>query len=320
MTMRRVLVTGAGGFIGGAVLAALQEAGRGRVVIRSLTRAPAVDGAQEHHTGDLSRPETLRGATDGADVLVHLASRVSGTEAECTAVNLFGTRELLNQARRSGVRRIVHLSTAAVYGAGPHRGISVDQVVPAPVSPASRTRLAAEAEALAAGATVLRPGLVLGPGDRWVVPALAELTRRVPARWDDGNARLSLVEVHDLARLIAALALGAPPCPAGVYHASQPEPVRIQDLLDALASHGVLAPAPDRSWSWHRCLDELRRTPGEISERQFHLLAQDHWYRSDEIWTDAGVRPGPGVPARLAGAASWYRRHLAAAGSTTPES
>ncbi|MFB6845055.1 NAD-dependent epimerase/dehydratase family protein [Streptomyces sp. NPDC056373] len=206
--------------------------------------------------------------------------------------------------------RIVHLSTAAVYGPGPHRGITVDEIDPVPVSPASRTRLAGEGPVLASGGIVLRPGLVLGAGDRWVVPALAELLERVPARWDGGRGLLSLVDVDDLARLIVTLAT-APEAPGpGVYHASHPRPVSNADLMAELAALGVL-PAVEQDWPWEVCLDRLRSTPGRMSERQFSLLAQDHWYASEDIWHTTPCTPGPGPLSRLATAARWYRAFLA---------
>ncbi|MCE0447586.1 SDR family oxidoreductase [Streptomyces tricolor] len=186
----------------------------------------------------------MRGAGEGADVLVHLASRISGSEDECAAVNVHGTTALVEEARRCGVGRIVQLSTAAVYGPGPHRGIAVDEVVPAPVSPASRTRLRGERAAVAAGGTVLRPGLVTGAGDRWVVPALADLREHVPARWNGGRGLASMVDVDDLARLIVRLATTPERPPGGTFHASHPRPVRNRDLMAALGDARGGAPGP----------------------------------------------------------------------------
>ncbi|MGV9266405.1 NAD-dependent epimerase/dehydratase family protein [Kitasatospora sp. NPDC003701] len=317
MTGPRILLTGAGGFIGSAVLAALREL-PGTGPVRALARSAAPAGTVRV-AGDLADPATLRGVADGTDVLVHLAAAVSGDEESCAAVNVHGTRALLAEAARAGVGRIVHLSTTAVYGPGPHRGIGVDAVTPAPVSAASRTRLTGERAALDAGAVVLRAPLVLGAGDRWVVPCLAELTRRVPARWDGGAALLSLVAVEDLARLVAGLAVGPDPAPGGIHHAGHPEPVSSGALLDTLADHGVLAPVSGPDWPWERCVAELRRVPGVFSERQFALLAQDHWYRSAEIWQLAGTDPGPGPLHRLAAAAPWYREHLARTGAPATE-
>ncbi|MEU2856442.1 NAD(P)-dependent oxidoreductase, partial [Streptomyces syringium] len=106
------------------------------------------------------------------------------------------------------------------------------------VSAASRSRMAAETPALAVGATILCPGLVLGRRDRWVVPALSELLERVPALWDGGQGRLSVIAVGDLARLVAHLCHTPPR--AAIHHASHPEPVRTADLLACLAQHRVL--------------------------------------------------------------------------------
>ncbi|MFG2769237.1 NAD-dependent epimerase/dehydratase family protein [Streptomyces sp. NPDC048350] len=317
----RVVLTGATGFVGSRVLhelaASARETGR-ELSIRALGRSASAPASTSVSAVpdvtwvpvDLTDRASLREVEGGADVLIHLASRISGDEAQCAAVNVRGTTALVDAADRWGVDRVVHLSTAAVYGPGPHRGIAVDEIAPAPVSPASRTRLAGETPVLAAGGIVLRPGLVLGAGDRWVVPALAELLERVPARWDGGRGLLSLVGVDDLARLIAALAT-APDAPAsGVYHASHPRPVSNGDLMAALAALDVL-PWAEEDWPWEACLDRLRSTPGRMSERQFSLLAQDHWYASEDIWHATSCPPGPGPLTRLAAAAPWYRAFLA---------
>ncbi|MFF7635338.1 NAD-dependent epimerase/dehydratase family protein [Kitasatospora sp. NPDC008050] len=328
MTARTVLLTGASGFIGSAVRSLLRAHPEHGIRVRVLSRSPATgvpsasgapsvtgvpsaSGGEDRVHADLADPRTLHGAAADADVLVHLASLVSGDEAACTAVNVHGTRALMREAARAGVGRIVHLSTSAVYGRGPHRGIGVGEVAAAPVSPASRTRLAGEHAALDAGALVLRPHLVVGAGDRWVVPCLAELTRRVPGRWAGGDALLGMVAVTDLARLIVALACSADRLPGGVLHAGHPEPVPARALLDTLTEHAVLAPVPRRDWSWQQCLDQLARVPGAAGARQLELFAVDHWYRSEEVWRLAGTDPGPGPLARLAEAAPWYRSHLA---------
>ncbi|RSO07831.1 autoregulator biosynthesis protein [Streptomyces sp. WAC 06783] len=347
----RVVVTGATGFIGSAVLRELlrtepgsspsthpdsaptpsprplhiRAASRKPAAASDPTTAPRLDWAR----ADLADPASLRGLCEGADVLLHLASDIGRDAEHCELVNVRGTTALVDEAVRAGVGRIVHLSTAAVYGAGPHSGLDVDEIPPAPVSAASRTRLAAEQPVLAAGGTVLRPGLVLGAGDRWVVPALAELLGRVPARWDGGRGLLSVVAVEDLARLFVRLALapygtsgtpetsGAPGSsgtPRGIHHASHPTPVSNGDLMDTLLAHDVFpdAPAALPDLSWADCLQRLEAAPGRVSERQFALLARDHWYRSEEVWTAAACDPGPGPLARLVDSADWYRAHLRA--------
>lgn len=311
----RVVLTGATGFVGSRVFHALAATAPEVSILalgRSTTAPASAPAGVTWEAVDLTDRASLRKAADGADVLVHLASRISGDEAACAAVNVEGTTALVEEAAHWGVDRIVHLSTAAVYGPGPHRGIAVNGITPAPVSPASRTRLAGETPVLAAGGTVLRPGLILGAGDRWVVPALAELLQRVPARWDGGRGLLSIVDVDDLARLIATLATSPTAPPPGIHHASHPHPVSSGDLMAELTALDIL-PAADEDWPWSTCLEQLHAIPGRVSERQFSLLAQDHWYASEDIWHAAQCAPGPGPLARLRAAAPWYRTHLAGA-------
>ncbi|RSS83374.1 NAD(P)-dependent oxidoreductase [Streptomyces sp. WAC06614] len=292
-----IVVSGGTGFVGSAVVRQLRADG---AQVRLLSRGEGVD---------LGVPQSLRGACEGARTLLSLASYVGPDAQRCRAVNDRGTRALMSEARRAGVHRIIHLSTCAVYGAGPHRGPEVGEVRPAPVSPASRSRLAGESPVLAAGGTVLRAGLVTGAGDRWVVPALVDSFRRLPGSWAGGRGLTSYVDVGDLARLVAALATGPRVLPAGVLHVSHPEPVRNGELMTALARHGVLPhdPAEGGDFDWQECLTGLAQRPGWVSPRQFALLADDMWYRSEAVWQLAGVRPGPGPLRRLADAVPWYR-------------
>ncbi|MFI5987240.1 NAD-dependent epimerase/dehydratase family protein [Streptomyces sp. NPDC051555] len=314
-----IVISGGTGFVGSAVVRRLLGEG---VPVRVLSRERRVSGGRAGAgaggvCGDLGDPGSLRGLCDGASVLLSLASYVGGDERRCDDVNVRGTSALMAEARRAGVPRIVHLSTCAVYGTGPHRGAGEGELDPAPVSAASRSRLAGEAPVLAAGGTVLRAPLVTGYGDRWAVPALVDAFRRVPAGWAGGNGLASFVDVMDLARLVAALAVTPRALPGGVLHAGHPEPVRNGALMGALAEYGVLAHAPGAGGSlgWDACLAGLRARPGWVSERQFSLLAGDMWYRSDMAWELGGVDPGPGPLRRLGVAAAWYR----ARGGAAPE-
>lgn len=308
---KRLAVTGATGFIGSAVARALAAGpDEVRALVRTVLDEP-LPGV-EYVSADLTDPASLHGALEGADALLHLASYIGSDVERSEAVNVRGTRALLAEAERAGVGRVLYLSTAAVYGAGPHSGVAEGELTPEPVSATSRTRLEAERLVLAARGTVLRPGLVLGEGDRWVVPAIAELLARVPAWCEGGAALLSVVAVEDLARLFAAAVRSSAVGRGRVHHASHPEPISSRELITTLAREGVL-PLPEEDLSLEECLERLRENPGRVSERQFSLLSQDHWYRSDTVWQATGCPPGPTVVERLAKAAPWYRDLLAGA-------
>lgn len=322
MRTAHVLLTGGTGFIGTEVLRRLvaeqATVGRTRLKIRLLThrREPLLPvGADvEVVHGDLADAATLRGVCTGIDTVLHLASQIGGDADSCREVNVLGTAALLGEAARAGVRRIVQLSTTAVYQEGVHQNLREDQIPLSPGSATSRTRLAAERQVLAAGGIVIRPHLVYGAGDTWVVPAVADLLRRVPHWINGGDARISMIAVDDLARPLAALATaGWEPSGGQVYHACHPEPVLARDLLTLVADQlGLPLPAGDLSLT--QAQERLAASGEPHWARRLSLLVDDHWYESSRLWQRTGCVPGPGLAARFVDHAPWYREVLGSVG------
>lgn len=306
-----IVVTGANGFVGSAVVRELVARGLGgRVAV--LVRRPVPDwvsaaGVRVRYC-DLTDAASLVSGCSGASALVHLASRIDSAEDGCRAVNEDGTRRLLAEARGAGVGHVVHLSTCAVYRDGDHRG-AVDPPT-GPVSPASRTRLAGERLVRAAGGVVLRPHLVHGPGDRHVVPSLVRWLQAVPGWAAGGNARTSHVGVTDLAAVIVTLALAPRMArPGDAFHVAEPRPVRMRDLITMLCRLLDLPlPVVDLPLEEHRA--RTRAALPSLTEHQYSLFTRDHWYESGRVWASTGVAPGPGLARRLAEAAGWYREWL----------
>ncbi|HJQ48148.1 MAG TPA: NAD(P)-dependent oxidoreductase [Amycolatopsis sp.] len=275
--MTRVLLTGATGFIGGAAARVL--GGSPEISLSTLVRGPGKP--------DLAAPATLAGVCEGVETLVHAASYVGEDAERCAVVNDVGTAALIAEAQRAAVGRIVYVSTAAVYGLGPHRGERPDELEPCPVSPVSRSRLAAEGHVLAAGGVVLRPHLIFGEGDRWFVPALLRLRQALDGWLGGESARMSTVHVDDLARLIAGVVAADVP-PGTVLHANHPEPVDVRTVLAAVsARHGLGAPP-----RWLSAAEAAT----VVSPRHLDLVANDHFYESATAWRLTGLTPGPPFP------------------------
>ncbi|MFC6987280.1 NAD-dependent epimerase/dehydratase family protein [Streptomyces cirratus] len=318
----RILVTGGTGFVGSHVTQRLRTTGPDAPVLRLLThhRPTPGDGdggapAVETVTGDLTDPASLRGICDGVTTVVHLAARIGGTQEQCRAVNTEGTRALLAEAARAGVRRFVHLGTAAVYRDEPHRGAAEGVPAEEPSSPTSVTRLAGERLVLAAGGTVLRPHLVYGRGDTWVIPAVADLMGRLPHWVDGGRARISMISADALAGAVADLA-GLPELPAGqVLHASHPEPVTCRELITAVA-RALDLPLPEGEVTLGEALELLGGADDPVVRRRLSLLTVDHWYDSGRLWKLVGAGPGPRLGEAFERYASWYRDQRAASTGT----
>jgi dihydroflavonol-4-reductase len=206
----RALVTGAAGFIGAHVAAALAAAG---AEVRGFDRAPLPDppAGVEPVRGDVLDPTALSAAIDGCEAVFHLAARYSydrAQEEEMEAVNVAGTRNVLDAASRGATRRVVHTSSCATCGPVPGRAATEADAPPAweLEIPYKRTKL--EAERLALGAArdgldvvVVNPTTPVGPGDRGPTP-----TGKMVADVAAGRARaylagsvLNVVAVQDVA-------------------------------------------------------------------------------------------------------------------------
>lgn len=120
--MKRALVTGATGFVGANLVRKLLARGyRVRVIVRPLADRSALEGLDvEYARGDILDPETLEGAMRACDVVFHAAAYVSffvRDRAEMRRINVTGTRNVVNAARKVGVPRLVHTSSVAAVGA-----------------------------------------------------------------------------------------------------------------------------------------------------------------------------------------------------------
>ena len=172
--MRRVLITGAAGLVGGV----LREQLRGRYGLVLLDRAPLADSQPDDTvlTGDMHDAPLLARAVDGVDAVVHLAGEP--TEASWEAIrdaNIEGCYRVVEAARVAGVRRFVFASTNHVVGHYPRQQPLDDTCMPRPdtrygVSKAfGEALLRYTADKFGMSAVCLRIGTVRrpdAPGDR----------------------------------------------------------------------------------------------------------------------------------------------------------
>ena len=204
----KALVTGAAGFIGAHVVAALTDAG---AEVRAFDRRALPDVNAEPVIGDILDSDAVRRAAEGCDAIFHLAALYSyarGDAAAMHAVNVEGTRVVLDVAARNGRRRVVHTSSCATCGPAPGRHATEADGPPAWELdvPYKRTKLEGERLALRAArdgldVVVVNPTTPVGPGDRRPTPTgrmVADVARGRSRAYLRGSA-LNVVAVEDVA-------------------------------------------------------------------------------------------------------------------------
>lgn len=242
--MSRALVTGATGMLGSHIASRLVAEG---VSVRGVVRkASASDALRrlgiEPCEGDLLDGGSIERAARDCSVVFHAAAAI-GSESdarEFERTNVAGTTHVIHAASRAGAR-LVHVSSTAVFGASRYHERLTDEDHPLPVLPGSdaygRSKQAAEQEVLAAAgagrvwATIVRPPIMYGRGDRQFVPRVAPvLSRGVFPLIGGGRATLPLVHAGAVAEgaLGAARFAGAS---GRVYHLTSDFPVSVRDLI-----------------------------------------------------------------------------------------
>ena len=259
----RILVTGASGFIGRAVLEHLRSSGthvlRGSVRRVDSQRVPCVEYVV---VGDLDRETDWSEALQGCDSVIHTAARVHvmrdaalDPDAEFRRVNVDGTLNLARQAVAAGVRRFVFVSSIKVNGeeTAPGRPFLPGDV-PAPSDPYGRSKLEAEQglqsllEPASGEWVIVRPTLVYGPGVRAnFLSMLRWLRRGVPLPLAAVRNLRSFTALGNLASLLECCA-AHPAARNEVFLAADGEDLSIPELLRRLAgfmgTRALLFPVP----------------------------------------------------------------------------
>ncbi len=313
---RTVALTGATGFIGRNLAAQFIARGDSiRAVVRPESPRQAPAGVSVVRAA--LTPEALRAAFAGVDIVVHLAGLVSAVrDEELTRANVDGTRAVATAARDCGVP-VVHISSLAAAGPAPAAAPRREDDPAIPMNAYGRSKLAGE-EAVRATAglrwTILRPGVVYGPGDRAVLPLFRCAAHGIIPVVGRQDAAYSFVYVDDLVRAIAAaIEAGGHGHTCFVAHA---RPVRVSDLLDAIRSAvgrpARLVPVPAAIlYPIAVAADALGRIIGRtlpINRRRYaEMYSQGFVCHVDRLRDELGIQATVDLPEGIARTAAWYR-------------
>ncbi|HSM94389.1 MAG TPA: NAD-dependent epimerase/dehydratase family protein [Anaeromyxobacteraceae bacterium] len=319
----RALVTGAGGFLGRALVRALVARGDGvRALVRSEPQEPLAGPGVEVVRGDALDPAAVRSAVRGCDVVFHLAGvrRASSLE-DFHRGNAETTRIALDAcvAEAPGLRRFVLAGSLAASGPSATPRREEEPFAPAEYYGASK----AKAEQIALSfrdrlpVAVARPPRIMGPGDRENLLFFRIAARGVVLAIGGHERPLSWIDVDDCAR--GMLALGDHPAAVGEsFFLASPEPTSVvglqQAIAAALGARARRVPVPERALHAAALLSEAftrfggRRLP--LNRKLVRQILAPGW-----VCDPSKARERLGFLAQtpladsLARAAAWYRAH-----------
>ena len=249
-----ILVTGATGFLGGAVARRLVAEGR---MVVGTGRDPAAGTTLERDDVrfvrlDLADARAVRAAVDGCEAVVHSAALAApwGPAADFWESNVVGTEHVVQACLEAGVRRLVHVSTPSVcFGAESRLNVGETDPLPdLPLTAYAASKRIAEALVAAAvadglDAVVLRPRAIYGAGDRAVMPRVAAALRagRLPVLGDGRNVA-SVTYIGNAVDAVLACLDGPSEIAGRLYHVADAEPVVVWDMIEHLAERLSLPP------------------------------------------------------------------------------
>ncbi len=309
-----ILVTGGGGFLGGAIVRQLLEAG---MTVRTFSRSRyewLQRAGVEQLAGDLGDSEAVRAACQGCRLVFHVAAKAGiwGSFKDFHAANVIGTRNVLDACRSLGISELVYTSSPSVIFDG-HDQEGVDESIaypdryrahyPATKAEAERLVLAANGPKLSVVA--LRPHLIWGPRDTHIIPGLIARARSGALRRigrADKLVDFTYVDNAAHAHILAARRLAPGAGIAGkAYFITDDNPMPLWSFVNRVLETAGLPPAqgsvpPRLAYAAGALLEVLYRAlrlRGEPRITRFLVeeLSTAHWYDIGAARRDLGYQP-----------------------------
>jgi nucleoside-diphosphate-sugar epimerase len=327
----KILVTGGGGFLGGAIVRRLVRRGG---TVRSLNRRfyPELSSLDvEQIQGDIGDKDTVEKACKGVDLVFHVAAKpgIWGHYSDFFKTNVSGTRNVIDACLSHNISKLVYTSSPSVIFDGTNME-GVDESVPYPKrfhAYYPQTKALAEQFVKAIRhdrlmTIILRPHLIWGPRDNHLIPRIiAEANKLV--RVGNGKNRVDTIYIDNAAdaHILAAEKLDENPNLSGnIYFISQGEPVFLWDMINDILKAAGLGPVQHSiprwaAWMIGALLEMVYKTFHIKSEPRMtrflaNELATDHWFNIKAARKDLGYTPKVTTTEGLKRLENWLQNGL----------
>lgn len=315
------LVTGSTGFIGSAVAARLAAMGAS---VRGLSRDPQKAAASPYqvYVGDIRELSSIRPAFEGIDIVVHSAALVSerANPEDLHRVNVDGVKNVLAASRDAGVKRIVHVSSCAVYGSPQVFGVDERTPLKEAGSPYHVSKVQAE-RAIRAWVSrsdlelvIARPSQVYGPGSEpfTIRPMRAILSGRM-FLIDGGRFLFKPVFIDNLVEGLIRCATH-PEAPSQAFNLTDGYSIPWRILFGAYAHMAGVDRLPSLPYpaAWLLALAfeaqaALAGEPANINRRAIQSLRSMNSFSNRKAVTKLGWEPEVGLEGGLRRTEVWLR-------------
>ena len=311
--MKKVLVTGGGGFIGKALVRELIKRGiEVSVVGRNHYPELTALGVQCHQ-GDIRDRAFLERVLAGRDTVFHVAAKAGiwGSREDYYSINVTGTTNVIAACRTQGVRHLVYTSTpSVVFDQNNLEG--ADETTPYATKPLchyAASKIQAEKEVLRAQSNnlntiALRPHLVWGPGDHHLIPRLLERGQNKTLKIvGSGNNQVDIAYIDNVvhAHILAAENMSSSGSGAGqAFFIGQDEPVNLWRWINELFARMNIPPVSQRvpffgaycAGLGLEVIHTLLKSRGEPRMTRFvaNQLAKSHWFSHEKAKNILGYR------------------------------
>ncbi len=335
------LLTGATGYVGGAVTRLLLDRAEGkeisgvpsvgnkkikvRLLVRDVKKAKEfADRGAEIIQGDLTDPASLKRAVQGVRGVYHIAAiyREAGLPEEVYFnINAKGTKDLFEAAVQAGVKRIIHCSTGGVLGhiANPpgneNTPYNPGDVYQGSKVEGEKTALEYFRSGKITGA-IIRPAMVYGPADTRHLKMFKMIAKNCFFYVGKGDAWVNFIDIRDLSRSFI-LAMDKEHLNGGIYTIANNSVMKLHEAVDIIAKKlGVSAPwlhLPVKPMQWLGSLCETVCAPFGIKppifKRRVDFFTKSRYFDPSSAHRDLGFAPAQSIEKEIEDTVNWYKEH-----------